>query len=122
MATRSTNTMQEGMAGLMQSIQEMKLMPDADLPWLINLETQIISKVQSQYGASNQVPPPGAPGNAQPAPMDPAMMAGMGGGGMPMPGSNTGSGVGTRGMQVGPAMPNPDEIRRMVGGMGVQGG
>lgn len=122
MATRSTNTMQEGMAGLMQSIQEMKLMPDADLPWLINLETQIISKVQSQYGASNQVPPPGAPGNAQPAPPDPTMMAAMGGGGMPMMGANTGSGVGTRGMQVGPAAPNPDEIRRMIGGGGVQGG
>jgi hypothetical protein len=117
---RTVNTMQEAMQDLLHSLTDMKGFPDADLPWIIGIETQIIQKIQERYGASNQVGTP-PPGNAQPAPTDPTMPTGMGGGG-PMMGPNSGSGMGTRGMQMGPAAPNVDELRRLVGGGGVQGG
>lgn len=108
MATsRTTNTMAEGLNGLLSSISEMKTMPDADLQFLITLETAILQKVHSQYDVAGQMaqPTPGG-GQMQPPPgMAPPMA-----GGMPI-----GAGGGARGMRTEPNMPHPDEIRRMVG-------
>lgn len=129
--TRSTNTMAEGLPAIMSMIQELKLAPDADLPWLIGLETQIIQKVQSQYGASDQAAQMGGPpGNAEQAPPGvsggPMPMPTGVGGGVPMPSAATGGGpaVGGRGVRAMPApVPpvSPDEMRRLLT-PGPQGG
>lgn len=125
MASRSMNTMAEALQGLMQSLTEMKGMPDADLQWIIGLETQVLQKIREPFdGAAGQMGG-GPPGNVQPAPGSPmapslgpsaeTMPTGVGGPGMPMP-SGGRPGPLPGGLRVGPASPNPDEIRRMVSG------
>lgn len=108
-SSRSTNTMQEGLNGLLSQISEMKTMPDADLNFLIQLETTILQKIREPYDQmSGQMSAP-TPGG-QPMPPMP------GGGGAPMPGGFTvGQGGGARGMRTEPNAPNPDELRRMLG-------
>lgn len=115
MATRSTNTMQEALQGLLTSISEMKLMPDADLEWLIQIETIILQKarepierMQSQ-GLTAAMPPGGPQMGGMPGGPP------MGGPGMPPPGPPpmpAGVGGGVPGMRSEP-MTNPDELRRM---------
>lgn len=119
---RRTNTFAEGLPALMSMIQELKLAPDADIPWLIDMETRCIAKHQDQFGATDQVRQM-LPGNAQPSPLEPPPGASMPtgvGGGMPMVGANTGVG-GSRMPAPMPAGPNPDELRRLLT-PGPQGG
>jgi hypothetical protein len=99
--TRGTNTMMEGLRSMMALISELKITPDADLEFLINLETTILQKVRGQVdsaagqmeGVSEQFQG-GIPGAA------PASPAGMGAPGTP------------GNFQMG----NPDEMRRMLTG------
>ena len=64
MASRSTNTMQEALQSLMREIADMKLLSDADLPWLVQLESMVIERVKrpveemAQQGAFGS--PPGS--------------------------------------------------------------
>lgn len=117
MAVGKINTMQEGMVGLLASISDMKIAPDADLQWLIELETKVLQKIREPMDQmSNQLPGGGVTGEpAGPTPggMPPPPSPMMGGGAMGVP---AGAGVGARGMRTEPAMPNPDEMRRMMGG------
>lgn len=46
--TRSVNTMAEGLQNMMGEISRMKLMPDADLEFLIGLETSILNYTHQQ--------------------------------------------------------------------------
>ena len=112
-SSRSTNTMQEGLNGLLSQISEMKTMPDADLNFLIQLETTILQKIREPYDQmSGQMSAPTPGGQPMPPPPG-AMPGGMPGGaagGFPM-----GQGGGARGMRTEPAAPNPDELRRMLG-------
>lgn len=113
-SSRSTNTMQEGLNGLLSSISEMKTMPDADLNFLIQLETTILQKIREPYDQmSGQMSAPTPGGQPMPPPPG-AMPGGMPGGGGPG-GFPMGQGGGARGMRTEPAAPNPDELRRMLG-------
>lgn len=102
--------MAEGLNGLLSSISEMKTMPDADLQFLIGLETAILQKIHSQYDAAGQMAPTPGGGQMQGAPQGPSAPMGAMAGGMPV-----GAGGGARGMRTEPNMPNPDELRRVMG-------
>lgn len=118
MASRSTNTQAEALQGLIKSVAEIKMMPDADLPFLIGLETMILQYLRKPLDdMAGQLPPQGG-GQMQTGIMggqpDPMMAMGAGGGapgGMapPMAGAGGPAGIGMR-----PAAPNPDELRRML--------
>lgn len=59
MASRSTNTMQEWMQGLMREIADAKSLSDADLPWLVQLESMVIERMKrpvQELVASGQLP------------------------------------------------------------------
>ncbi len=89
--TRQDNTMSEGLRKLLGDISEMKLAPDADLPFLIQLETQVLGKLKGG--------------------VDQALDPNSGGG----PAGLMGSPAGTPGLMQGPGPMNPDELRRMLG-------
>lgn len=116
MAVRSQNTMAEGLQAVLQDLTSMKTMPDADLEWLINLETQILQKLREPF-EQMQGQLPQAPGSAVPGPMPMDPMAGGGmptGVGGPAGGPPPNMGGGARGLRSSPAAPNPDEVRRML--------
>lgn len=116
MAVKSENTMQEGMQSLMQDIAVMKFMPDADLNFLVSLETMIIGYQRQAMDQTQQQANPGMnmpPGAGMPP-----------GGGLPpnggMPPMVSGPMAG-RGMvnQPGPAPMSPgpppmDEMQRLM--------
>ena len=103
MAVRGTNTMQEALQSLLQETAQMKTLADADLPWLVELESMVLSKIREPLDAQQQAPAQGPMGGMPPMPP---------GGGMGMP---AGGGVpGGGGMQAGPQMPNPDELQRLL--------
>lgn len=123
MATRGTNTMVEGLQKLAQDITALKMTPDADVSFLIGLETQILQKLREPFeaAAGQMGPPPGnavdmglSAANAETAlmPAGGGVAAGMPGPGGPMPASVPG----------GAMRQSPDMMRRALGGMGVQGG
>lgn len=89
--TRQTNTAVEGLRKLLGDIADMKLADDADLPFLINLETMILQHLKQ--GASNALDTSGG------AP------AGLGGTPAPPPGMGAPPGV--PGLMQGPSMPPP---------------
>lgn len=106
MATRGTNTMQEALQRLLTDVAQMKTLADADLPWLVELESMVLTKIREPVQAMQQ--PGGA--LAQPTGPPPGMMQGMPSG-SPMGG----------GMMAGPQMPNPDELQRLLGAGGPGG-
>lgn len=107
MAVRGTNTMQEALQRLLTDIAQMKTLADADLAWLVELESMVISKIREPIDAMQQ------PGGALAQPSGPPGM----GGGPPMP---AGAPMGG-GMAAGPQMPNPDELQRLLGAGGPAG-
>lgn len=124
MASRSTNTQAEALQNLIKEIAGIKLMPDADLPFLIDIETGILQYLHSKLPGgtpSEQLGPAPSPeqqmGQMQTGVMGPPpdAMAGMMAGG-PAPGGMApppGPG-GPAGIRMRPAAPNPDELRRMI--------
>lgn len=107
--TSGTNTMAEGLRKLLGQITDLKLTPDADLPFLINLETQVIHQInQGVEGAfkNNGGGMPGGPGGMSGGPA--GLM------GTPSPPPGMGSPQMVPGLQQGPAGPNPDELRRVL--------
>lgn len=102
MATRGTNTMQEALQRLLGDVSQMKTLSDADLPWLVELESMVVGKIREPIDAMKQ---PGGPlaGAGGPPP-------GMGG---PPPGMPAGAPMGG-GMNAGAQAPNPDELQRLL--------
>lgn len=85
--------MQEALQKMMREIADMKLLPDADIPWLIQVENMIIAKMKEpveQLVQSGQLP--GVPS------------AGMAAGGLQ-----------GGGLMAGPQMPPMGEIDRFLG-------
>jgi len=116
MASGRVDTMSDFLRQIMGSLSEAKLVADADLPFLLQLEQQIVAKMRDpmtrmqQAGImpadASQVPAGGA---------DPGM--GMGGQMPPMPPSPPPSMAGmggVRGVPTQAAAPNADELRRFL--------
>lgn len=103
MAARSTNTMSEVLQRFLSDIAQAKVLADADLPFLMELETMLIGKIKDPMVQMQDA-------GILPAGGDPAMGPPQGGGFVGQ-GTPVGGGV----MQGSP-MPNPDELRRLVGG------
>lgn len=139
MATRSSNTQAEALGGVLHSLQDITLMPDADMPFLtsvMGLITQYLraplEQMVQQNGAAGmqggQGQPPsgvggGMPGMGPGQPMQgsPPMPGspgpgGPGGGGMPMPMGPGGPSQGMGNLRPDIQGPPTDEIRRMLAG------
>ena len=101
---RQTNTMEEFIQKFLRLITDAKVAEDADLPFLVSLETQLLQYIKQPMedagvDTSQMGPPQEPPMGEMP----------MGSGGFtPSPGP------GVPGVRSGPQMPNPDELRRLV--------
>lgn len=110
--SRGTNTMAEGLQSLLGNISEMMAAPDADLDFLGQLNTMVLTKIRQPFDQMAQV-------NSQ--------QAGMGGApspdSMPAPGGGTGDfgPAAVPGLRNQPSMPNPDELRRVLSSNGPAG-
>lgn len=103
--SRQTNTFGEMLQKILRDLADMKVAPDADLPFIVDLETQVIAKLREPIdGAPSQVQ--GDPMLGQQIGMQGQMPQDMGAAMPPAPGV-----PGVRSM---PSMPNPDELRRIL--------
>lgn len=90
-----TNTMSEGLRKVLGSLADLKILPDADIPYILNLEQVIVSKLREPYSDKLM-----APGQADPG---------------PPPGLTNGAVPQTAGSPRPPgAQINPDELRRAL--------
>lgn len=108
LGTRQTNTMAEGLRKINGEISDLKFEPDADVTFLVHLETEILSYLKnppsaqdpnaqpSQIPQGPQGPPAGPP--QQFGPLQPQ-------GGPP---------GGAPGLPAAPGPVNPDELRRVL--------
>jgi hypothetical protein len=108
--TRTTDTFTEGLRKLLSQITDLKMTDDVDLPFVINLETQVLNRLKQQ--GSDALNGTGIAGQNPLLPaMPPPGMGPMG----PPPGLAPGP---VPGLMAGPSMPNPDELRRVLAGPG----
>lgn len=131
---RTTNTMSEMLVNMIRDLSVAKTLPDADLEFLVGLETAILAKLrQPLEAAAGQVPmsvPGGGAGGAMPGgggPMPPPGMGAPGGGfpppmmGMPpamdAPVPPPASQPGVPGLRAQPQI-SPDELARTLSSVG----
>jgi hypothetical protein len=89
--------MQEALQKMMREIADMKLLTDADIPWLITVENMIIQKMKAPVDAmvqSGQLP--GVPSSQDMSGMSAGMMQG-------------------GGLMAGASAPGGDELARFLG-------
>lgn len=125
--SRSVNTMAEVLKQIIGLIAEAKLMPDADLSFLLNMETQLVQYLRQPIeNMAGQMPPsnvpssnpgnmPGGGGMPSGAPMQSGVPPG-GAPGPMMPPSPMAARAGVGAAGPGAAPPNMDELRRMLSG------
>lgn len=133
---RTTNTFPEILQNILRDLSVAKTLPDTDLQFAVDLETQIVSKLREPIdNAANSSPPGMGPSGPAPAPVPPPPMAppgmpppppgpppGMGAPpdlGAPVPagaGAPPVPGGGPPGLRAQP--PSPDEMARLLGGGG----
>lgn len=105
--TRQTNTFAEGLQKLLVEIGYLKTTPDADLQFIYELETTVLTKIrepQEQLAAIQA----GQAGQGGMPPLD-MMMAG------PPPGPPPGpAGPGVPGLRQVPPTPSADELSRLL--------
>lgn len=120
-ATRQNNTMQEDMAQLMGQLAQMKLTPDADLGFITDMETKLLTKYrepQDQLRAMQQVQQQ----MAQPQSAGMGMQIGMGSGGPGAGGMPPGAGMPGAGMPPpGMAPPGMPPMMPQAPGQGIPG-
>lgn len=115
MSSGKVDSMGDYLRKIMGLLSEAKVVADADLPFLLDLEQKIVGKLRDPVtrmqqagimpGDQSQIPGGGAP-------MDPSMGGGMPQGGPPsMAGSMP---MQSGGLSAGPGAPNPDELRRLL--------
>ena len=121
-SSRSTNTMGEFLSRMLGDLAQAKTLPDADLEFLIGMETQIIGKIREPIDTLQKMgQPPGL------GPMPAGIQMGGGGGapsGMGMPPAATLPGAGgppmgvpggpPGGLRQQPELPPVDEMQRML--------
>lgn len=116
------DTMGDLLEQIMGLLSKAKVVIDADLPWILDLEAQVVEKLRSpitqmqragimpagggqmggqQMGGDPMAPPPMAAPPGMPAPVGPSIP--------PMP-------LQSGGLSQGPGAPNPDELRRILSG------
>lgn len=105
MAQRSENTMAESLQKMLGDVADMKVLPDADLEFLIHLETVILQKLRAPI---DDIMGQGQGRNTVPG----SMGMGQQPGAMPM-----GPGGGVPGLRTEPSMPNMEEFTRSLGGV-----
>lgn len=110
---RTTNTMSEMLTNMLREISVAKTLPDADLEFLVNLETTILGKLRQpleaaagQMGAVSAGLPPG-----QQMEMPPLMPMGPGMVDAPVPPP---AGQEVPGLRAQPPGPSPDELARLM--------
>ena len=132
--TRQTNTMDEILRKQLSMFADLKLADDADFDWIAQQEAGIIEKLRGPQdrakamieaqGATAMTPQMGGPMGGQPAtapPPDPNMqlimqaMQQQGQQMPPTPGAVPGAMPPGRGPTQSAPMPNPDELRRVMG-------
>lgn len=109
---RTTNTMSEMLTNMLRDISVAKTLPDANLEFLISMETQILQFLRQPYdAAAGQLGdaaagmPPGQDPNLPPLmPMGPAVPD------APIPPP-----PGVPGLRQQPTGPSPDELARLLG-------
>jgi hypothetical protein len=116
-SSRSTNTMAEFLQRMLGDIAEAKTLPDADISFLLDLETTILTKIRGQVDAlMGQMEGGGSaggmPGGASLPQGGMPGAAAMGVGQEPTPPAMAGARV--PGTRMEPNMPNIDEMRRMM--------
>jgi hypothetical protein len=117
MAVKSTNTQSEVLTSMLGDISTAKTLPDADLQFLVELETMILGKLREPLDQAAGQMGPGGPSAAGGPPPPGAGMPPMGG---PMPPPPPG---GPEFMGPGPGGPaglrspgpSPDELARLLG-------
>lgn len=110
------DTMSDLLEQIMNLLSKAKVVIDSDLPWILDLEAQVVEKLRSpitqmqragimpagagmQGGGDPMAPPPMAAPPGMPAPVGPSIA--------PMP-------LQSGGLSQGPGAPNPDELRRIL--------
>lgn len=109
---RTTNTMSEMLTNMLRDISVAKTLPDADLEFLVNLETNILMKLRQpleqaagQMGAAGAMMPPAEQPMIPPMmPMGPPVDA-------PIPPP---AGQDVPGLRTQPPGPSPDELARLM--------
>lgn len=122
MAARSTNTMAEFLQKMLSDIATAKTLPDADLAFLLQLETAILQKLRSPIDAMmGQMSPNGQQGN--PSQGSPQGQPGQGPSQMGVVGAMNPNPVATpppaqrvAGIRSDPGAVNMDELMRSMGG------
>ena len=110
MASRSTNTMSEVLESIVTLLGTAKMMPDADIVWLTDLETQVIEKARAPFAQQGTMgPAPASTGGG-------GMGGGMAGAMAATPGG-PGDGLAALLGGMGPGMPGPPNDP-MAGGPG----
>jgi len=112
---RGTNTMAEGLQKLLGDLAEMMAAPDADLDFLGELNTMVLTKIRQPFDQmantqSSQAGMGGAPSPESMPPPEPQMMQSPQFGPAAVPGQRNN-----------PQIPNGDELRRVLSANGPGG-
>lgn len=114
MAERSTDGFMEYLSKIHKLVAQAKVAPDADMPFLVDLETQIVGRLRAPADAASAAGMSQAPMGPPPGPMPGGPMPG-GPGPMPPGPAPSMAGAGARGLTTSPTMPGGDELRRLIG-------